>query len=153
MKCEENCVVEFHLNIFDSENQLIDSTLEEEPVQLVLGKQSLVPGVDEALIGKEAGAELKLALTADEAYGEYDAADIQTLPITMFEEVEDLEVGLELFADTDQGPKVVTVKEIDDGLVTIDGNHPLAGQDLTFEVKLLNVRPASAEELEHGHIH
>lgn len=153
MKCEANCVVEFHLSIFDSENKLVDSTLDDEPVQLLLGRQSLVPGVDEALIGKEAGAELKLALTADEAYGEYSADDIQTLPITMFEEVEDLDVGLELFADTDQGPKVVTVREINDGLVTIDGNHPLAGQDLNFEVKLLSVRPASAEELDHGHVH
>ena len=114
---------------------------------------AIVEGLEEALEGKEAGAEVKASIEPTKAYGERHEDMKQDVPIDLFGGVENIEPGMQFQSETDQGPVLVTVVEVTDEKVTVDGNHPLAGVHLNFDVKVLEVREATAEELEHGHVH
>jgi len=92
-------------------------------------------------------------LQAKDAYGEFQEALVQQVPRNLFEGVDEIEVGMSFQADTDQGPRTVEVTEVTDEMVSIDANHPLAGMDLQFVGEVVGIRAATAEELEHGHIH
>ena len=108
----------------------------------------------EALEGKNVGDELSVAIEPEDAYGEYSAELVATLTREMFEGVDELEVGMQFHASApDGGMQIVTIRDIDGDDVTVDGNHPLAGQRLNFKVKVVDVREANAEEIAHGHIH
>lgn len=153
MKIKENTVTTLHFRLFDKEGKELDNSYDEEPIQLLIGQNTICEGLDEALLNKTKGDQFKVELDAINAFGEYDDDAIQTLPITVFEGIEDLEEGLELIADTDQGPKPITVTSIEDGSVTVNANHNLAGIDVVFDIKIIDVRSAAQNEIEHGHVH
>ncbi len=114
----------------------------------------LLPGLEKRLAGKAVGDELEVSIEPEDAYGEYSAELITNLGREMFEGVEELEVGMQFHASApDGGTQIVTIREVEGDQVTIDGNHPLAGQQLNFKVKVVEVRAASEEEVAHGHVH
>ena len=118
------------------------------------GAGNIIVGLEKALEGKNVGDELSVAIEPEDAYGEYSAELVATLTREMFEGVDELEVGMQFHASApDGGMQIVTIRDIDGDDVTVDGNHPLAGQRLNFKVKVVDVREANAEEIAHGHIH
>jgi len=109
-------------------------------------------GLEEALEGKEKGATLKVSVPPAKGYGERDASLSQIVPREMFD-IEELEPGMRFHAEGEHGTHVVTVTAVDNDSVTVDANHPLAGQTLNFEVTVMGVRAATEQELAHGHVH
>ncbi|HBC01366.1 MAG TPA: peptidylprolyl isomerase, partial [Pseudomonas sp.] len=112
------------------------------------------PGLEKALEGKQGGDQIQVAIEPQDAYGEYSAELVATLNRAMFEGVDELEVGMQFHASgPDGGMQIVTIRDVEGDDVIVDGNHPLAGQRLNFDVKVVNVRDASEEEVAHGHVH
>lgn len=152
MKIENNSVVKMHYSVLDSEGNLIDSSYDGEPLEFINGSKYLIEGLENALVGKEAGATFEVSVTADEAYGPRIDGLVQQVGLEMFADF-DVEVGMQLRATTDDGEQTVIVVEKTDDHVIVDGNHPLAGIDLKFDVEVLEVREATADEISHGHVH
>ena len=153
MNISENCVAAFHYTLTDSSGKVLDSSEGQEPLAYLHGAGNIIPGLENALLGKTVGDKLNVAVSASEAYGERDESMIQELPSNMFSGIDNIEVGMEFHAETEHGLQVVTVTKVEGDQVTIDGNHPLAGVDLNFDVEITEVREASEEELDHGHVH
>ncbi|MDY0206328.1 MAG: peptidylprolyl isomerase [Pseudomonas sp.] len=147
-------VVAIDYTLSNDAGEVIDSSAGAEPLVYLHGAGNIIAGLENALAGKTVGDELEVSIEPEDAYGEYSAELITNLGREMFEGVEELEVGMQFHASApDGGMQVVTIRDIDGDQVTIDGNHPLAGQQLNFKVKVISVRAASAEEIEHGHVH
>jgi len=153
MKIAENKVVVLHYAVSDTEDTLIDSSYDHSPLSVIQGTGYLIPGLEEALTGRIAGDKFEVEVEAEQAYGQRFDDYVQTVPKAMFESIEDLDVGTQLRATTDDGEQTVIVIDVQDDEITVDGNHPLAGIDLKFDVEILEVRDATADELEHGHVH
>ena len=155
MKIASNKVATLHYTLKDDKGALIESSVDSgEPLTYIHGIGNLIPGLESKLEGKKAGDKLSVVVKAEDAYGERDEEMIEEVERTEFDDGEELEVGKEFQYDDEDGNIFhVRVVKMDDKMVTIDGNHPLAGQTLAFEVEVLDVRDASAEELEHGHVH
>jgi FKBP-type peptidyl-prolyl cis-trans isomerase SlyD len=132
---------------------MIDSSEGAGPLAYLHGAGNIVEGLEEALMGKEAGDEVKASIEPAKAYGERHEDMKQDVPKDLFGGVENIEVGMQFQSETDQGPVLVTVVEMTEEMVTVDGNHPLAGVHLNFDVTVREVREPTAEELEHGHVH
>ena len=153
MNIAENKVVIMHYAVSDSEGTLIDSSYDHQPLSIIQGTGYLIPGLEKALDGHKAGDKFEVRVDSSEAYGQREDGFVQTVPKSLFEGIEDLEIGTQLRATTDEGEQTVIVIDVTDDEITVDGNHPLAGLDLQFDVEILEVRDATAEELEHGHVH
>ena len=149
----DNKVVVLHYAVSDSEDTLIDSSYDHSPLSVIQGSHYLIPGLEEALVGHKTGDTFEVAVSAENAYGQREEGFVQTVPKEMFAGVEGLEVGSQLRATTDEGEQTVIVIDVQDDEITVDGNHPLAGIDLNFDVEILEVRDATEEELAHGHVH
>ncbi len=147
-------VVAIDYTLSNDAGEVIDSSAGAEPLVYLHGASNIIAGLENALAGKAVGDELEVSIEPEDAYGEYSAELITNLGREMFEGVEDLEVGMQFHASApDGGMQIVTIRDIDGDQVTIDGNHPLAGQQLNFKVKVVSVRAASEEEIAHGHVH
>lgn len=153
MNISDNSVASFHYTLTDSSGQVLDSSEGKEPLTYLHGVGNIIPGLEKELAGKAVGDKLTVAVPAAEAYGERNEEMIQELPASMFTGVEKIEPGMEFHAQTEQGLQVVRVQSVDGDTVTIDGNHPLAGVNLNFEVEITDVREATEEEKDHGHVH
>ena len=153
MNISENCVASIHYTLTDGEGKVIDTSEGQEPLAYLHGAGNIIPGLEKALLGKVVGDKFNVSIPASEAYGVRDDSMVQELPSNMFSGIDKIEVGMEFHAETEHGLQVVTVTKVEGDNVTIDGNHPLAGVDLTFDVEVAEIRAASAEELEHGHAH
>ena len=145
-------VVKFNYTLTNGEGQILDKS-EGEPLAYLHGAGNIIPGLENALTGKVAGDKLTVTVPAAEGYGEYHAEMVQEVPRQMFQGVDNIQAGMQFQAQTDDGIQIVTVKAVEGENVIIDANHPLAGQDLTFDVEITEVRAATAEELDHGHVH
>lgn len=147
-------VVAIDYTLTNEAGEVIDSSADSEPLVYLHGAGNIVPGLENALTGKTADDELEVSIEPEDAYGEYSAELITTIDRGMFEGVDELQVGMQFHASApDGGMQIVTIRDIDGEEVTIDGNHPLAGQQLNFKVKIISVRAASEEEVAHGHVH
>ncbi len=146
-------VASIHYTLKNEQGEVLDSSEGQEPLAYLQGYQNLVPGLEKELEGKQVGDKLSTVVPPEEGYGDKDPQLIQELPKDMFGGIDNIEVGMEFHAETDDGPQVVEVIDIEGDTVTIDGNHPLAGMDLHFDVEVIEVRDATEEELEHGHVH
>lgn len=155
MQISRQKVVTLAYTMTDETGSLVDRTEEGEPMLYLHGVGGLLPGLETALEGRSPGDAFRLTLAPDQAFGERDEDLVQVLSPDQFEDIDDLEVGMELQAEDDDSDdvQVVTVVEIEDDQVTVDGNHPLAGCTLTFDITVLEVRDATQLELEHGHAH
>lgn len=153
MNISNNCVASIHYTLTNGDGKVIDSSEGQEPLAYLHGAGNIIPGLEKALVGKSVGDKLNVSIPAAEAYGLRDDSMVQELPSNMFSGIEQIEVGMEFHAETEQGLQVVTVTKVEGDTVTIDGNHPLAGVDLTFDVEVTEIRAATDEELTHGHAH
>jgi len=153
MQIESNSVVTLHYVLKDNEGNVIDQS-DDGSFLYLHGAMNIIPGLENALTGKSAGDELSVTVSPEEGYGAKDPERIQEVPKEMFENSEDIAVGTQFHAQSpDGGAIVVTVTEVKEDVVVIDGNHALAGVDLNFDVKVIEVRKASEEEMAHGHVH
>ncbi|MEJ6773377.1 MAG: peptidylprolyl isomerase [Porticoccaceae bacterium] len=154
MTIKENRAVSFHYTLTDDDGQTLDSSAGKDPLAYLHGAGNIIPGLESALAGKSVGDAMVVAVTAAEGYGEVQKELIQEVPRDAFQGVDSIEVGMQFEAQTGQGGTVpVTVTAVTDEIVTVDGNHPLAGKNLNFDVSIEDVRDATEEELEHGHVH
>jgi len=154
MKIQNNSAVSFHYTLTDDDGIRIDSSEGQEPLGYLHGAGNIIPGLEKALEGKTTGDSLTVAVTAAEGYGEVQKELIQEVPKEAFQGIDTIEVGMQFEAQTGQGGTVpVTVIDVTDDLVTVDGNHPLAGKNLNFDVSIEDVREATEEQLARGHLH
>lgn len=153
MNIAANTVVTLEYTLKDETGEIIDSS-DGEPLEYLHGQGQLVPGLERELEGKQKGISLEVKVAPEDAYGEHDPDRI--IEIERKELPDDLtpEVGLELATDGPDGnPITLWIVDIEGDKITLDGNHPLAGQTLNFAIDIRDVRQATAEEIEHGHAH
>ena len=137
----------------DDEGTMIDQSQPGQPMVYLHGHRNIIPGLEAALAGKLVGETAEVRVDPENGYGEVNPALEQVVPKERFQGVEDLQAGMQFQANTDQGPVSVRVIKVEDDDVTVDGNHPLAGKHLNFNVTIQEVRAATEEEIAHGHIH
>lgn len=146
-------VVSLHYTLTNDKGEVLDKS-SDAPLSYLHGHHNIIAGLENALLGKQAGDELTVSVAPQDAYGEYLAEAVQEVPRSNFQGVDNIQAGMQFQTQTEDGHvMLVTVKEANDDVVIVDGNHPLAGVPLTFEVKIVEVRPATQEELSHGHAH
>jgi FKBP-type peptidyl-prolyl cis-trans isomerase SlyD len=153
MQVADNMAVSIHYTLTNDDGEVLDSSIGDEALVFLQGSGNIISGLENAMIGKVVGDKFNVRIAPEEAYGELMEDMIQVISRDMFEGIDDIEVGMQFHADVSSGSGVVTVVSIDDENITIDGNHPLAGLPLTFDVEVIDVRPATKEETAHGHIH
>ena len=153
MQIAQDAVVLIHYTLTDDEGKTLDSSAGGEPLAYLHGNGNLIPGLERELEGKTAGDKLKVKIAPKDGYGEFDKALIQRIPRRSLKGIANIQVGMQLHAQSDQGVRAVTVTQVAGDMVTIDGNHPLAGKNLNFDVEIADVRAATDEELSHGHVH
>ena len=147
-------VVAFHYTLTDDNGTEIDSSKGQDPLTYLHGHGGIIPGLERELAGKTTGDAMKVTVQPADGYGELNPELIQPVPRAAFQGVDQIEVGMQFQAQGQGGQmQTVVVKEVDDENVTVDANHPLAGQVLNFDVSIESVRAASEEELSHGHVH
>ena len=153
MKIEKDRVVRFHYNVAEAGKDALESSKDAgEPMAVLFGRGQIIPGLEKAMEGHEAGDSFKAAVTASEAYGERRDGLTQRIPKKHFGD-QKLAPGMQVVLNTNFGPRAVTVQKVGHSVVDVDLNHPMAGKDLHFDVEIIEVREASAEEIEHGHVH
>lgn len=149
----KDMVVQFNYTLTNEAGEQLDKS-ESAPLAYLHGHGNIIPGLEKQLEGKSAGESLKATVEPAEAYGEFLEEMVQEVPKEMFQGVEAIEVGMQFQAQGEAGQmQIVTVKAVDDEKVVVDANHPLAGQTLTFDVEIVEVRAATEDELSHGHAH
>ncbi|MDH5571964.1 MAG: peptidylprolyl isomerase [Gammaproteobacteria bacterium] len=153
MSITERKVVTINYTLKDDDGNVIDSA-QDSSFAYLHGADNIIPGLEQALEGKKEGESLSVAIEPANGYGERNASLSQVVPKDMFEDDAEIIVGMQFHAESPDGqPVVVTVTHIDGNDVTVDGNHPLAGINLNFDVDIISIRDASDEEMEHGHVH
>jgi FKBP-type peptidyl-prolyl cis-trans isomerase SlyD len=145
-------VIVFHYTLTDSAGQTLDSSAGGDPLAFLEGTGQIIPGLETHLRTMKVGDKRKVLVPAKDAYGEKDAENIVEVPLDKLP-TKKVKVGDKFRAGNDGHAPVVAVIKVTETHATLDGNHPLAGQDLTFDVEITEVREASAEELSHGHVH
>jgi len=150
---EDNKVVTLNYTVKDEKDQVIDSSEGNEPLVYLHGAKNIVPGLEAALTGKANGDAFEVTVEPKDAYGEYNEEMVQVVPRSAFEGVEKVEPGMVFTAQTQTGPVQLMVTAIEGDDVTVDPNHPLSGKTLHFSGAVSDVRDATPEELEHGHVH
>ncbi|WP_198780676.1 peptidylprolyl isomerase [Shewanella putrefaciens] len=153
MKITQHSAVTIHYRLSDQEGRLLEDSFSAEPMLYLHGTENLIPGLEAALEGKVKGEKLDVTISAEEAYGPYHDGLRQAVPLEAFGDIEDIVPGMRFIAETEMGQRPVQVVEVKDDVVIVDGNHPLAGQALSFNIEILDVREGTAEEIAHGHIH
>jgi FKBP-type peptidyl-prolyl cis-trans isomerase SlyD len=154
MSVEMKKVITFNFTVKDKEGLVLDSSENKEPLSYLSGTNSILPKLEETLSGMIIGSKKNVKIAANDAYGEYKEEAVQTVKKEQFPQEAQLVVGARYVANSPDGaqmPFVITDVKEDD--ITVDFNHPLAGKDLEFDVELVDVRDATPEEMQHGHVH
>ena len=148
MQIAKDSVVKLHYTLYDDDGLELDSSVGKTPLEYIHGKGMLISGLEAMLEGKEAGEKFKAVIEPSEAYGEFNKNLIVEIPRSQFETDMPIEIGMAFQAGTTDGSSVlVHVIGINDDIITVDGNHELAGKRLTFDVEVVSVRKASDTEL------
>ena len=147
-----NSVVSIHFTLHEKDGELLDTTQGKEPLVFLIGHGNIIKGLESALEGKSVGDNFEVTIKPEDAYGPIQEEAIQSIPLTAFEDVEDLDIGMRFHLQTDMGPAPVTITHIEDGMVTIDPHHPFAGKTLQFQVEIIDIRSATSDELEQGNV-
>jgi FKBP-type peptidyl-prolyl cis-trans isomerase SlyD len=149
----KNTVVEIDYVLTDPSGKTLDTSAGRGPLTYMHGTGSIIPGLESALEGKQAGEGMRVTIPAEEAYGPRDEQLVQPVPHSAFGGVTQIDPGMQFEARTPQGSRLIRIVKVEGDQVTIDANHPLAGIPLTFDVKVVSVRAATDEEISHGHAH
>jgi len=153
MQVATNKAVTIHYTLTNQAGDVVDSSRDGEPLDYIHGIGALVSGLESELDGKSIGDSIAVTVQPEDGDGHKTPELIQSVPKEAFQFDGDIEVGMRFQAETDHGVELVEVVAVDDETVTVDANHPLAGETLNFDVEIVAVRDATAEEVEHGHIH
>jgi FKBP-type peptidyl-prolyl cis-trans isomerase SlyD len=155
MQIAKDSVVTIDYTLTDGSGKVIDTSKGpgKQPLAYLHGGGNLIPGLERALEGKKAGDNLKVTISPEDAYGMRDEKLVQIVPSSAFQGVPQLKPGMQFRSQSPQGSTVVTVTKVEGENVTVDANHPLAGMALSFDVDVKDIRQATKEELEHGHVH
>ncbi len=154
MKIEEDKVVSIDYTLKDDQGQVLDSSEENGPLSFIYGNGNIITGLETALEGKTVGDEVSVNVEPKDGYGEYDEKMIFEVDKNQFQDVSKVSEGMQVQGQTADGQvQVFTVKTVGDDKVTLDANHPLAGYTLHFDVAVTDIRDATPEELDHGHVH
>lgn len=153
MQIGNNCVVSIEYTLRNLAGEIVDTSEGREPLAYLQGHQNILSGLENALEGKSVGDVLQVQIPPEEAYGAWDADLKHSVPREMFEDAEDMEVGMQFQTSSVAGTKIVTILAVEEDVVIVDENHPLAGETLFFDVTVVDVRAASEEECAHGHVH
>lgn len=153
MKIKKDKVVAIHYTLKDDKGTVLDSSEGKSPLPFIHGIGQLIPGLEKELIGKEAGQKMEVTVAPADAYGEYRDDMVFNVGKDGFRGEEELQIGMQVEVELEQGKSIAVVTEIENEDVTLDLNHPLSGQTLHFDVEITEVREASEEELSHGHVH
>jgi len=153
MSIENNQVVGIEYELKEKGgNEVIDSNKGQAPLEFIVGKGQIIPGLEKELIGMNVGDKKQITVLASEAYGDINPDAVDELPKEQFAGI-DLQPGLPLYGQGENGETIqVVVKEVKDDSVVIDYNHPLAGKDLVFDVNVVNAREATEDELLSGQV-
>ncbi len=153
MKIEKDRVVRFHYAVAEAGQAPMERSKDVgEPLAILFGRGQIIPGLEKAMEGRQAGDSFKAAIAAAEAYGERREGLTQRIPKKHFGE-QKLEPGMQVVLNTNFGPRAVAIEKVGMSVVDVDLNHPMAGKDLEFDIEVVDVREASEEELAHGHVH
>ena len=153
MQIGKDKVVSIDYTLTGATGEVIDSSQGQEPLTYLHGAGNIVPGLEQALEGKAAGDHVNATVAPDQGYGQKNPQLVQPVPRAQVPGVTDIAVGMQFQAQTNHGPRVVTVVDVNPETVTVDANHPLAGETLKFDVKVVEVRDATQQELDHKHAH
>jgi FKBP-type peptidyl-prolyl cis-trans isomerase SlyD len=153
MQITKHAVASIEYKLTDDAGEVIDSSTGDEPLAYIHGAGNLIPGLESELEGKVSGDAFKVRVAPENAYGERQEEMVQDAPRSQFPEEADIQPGMQFRAHGPEGAMIVTVLSVEGDTVKLDGNHPLAGQHLTFDVKVVEVREATPEEIEHSHVH
>lgn len=153
MQIAEKSVVSIHYTLTNAEGNVLDSSEGQDPLAYLHGASNIIPGLENALVGKTVGDSLKVTVEPEEGYGPVRDELVQDVDRSAFSGIDDIQIGMQFMAQTPWGEQPVTVVKVEGDNITLDGNHPLAGQTLTFDVEVVEVREATEEEAEHGHAH
>ena len=153
MKIEKDRVVRFHYAVAETGQAAVENSKDGgEPIAILFGHGNIIPGLEKAMDGREAGDSFQATVPAAEAYGERREGLSQRIPKKHFG-AQKLEPGMQVVLQTNFGPRAVTIQKVGMSVVDVDLNHPMAGKDLDFDIEIVEVREASEEELAHGHVH
>lgn len=152
MQVQDNKVVSIHYTLKDDAGEILDTSDGREPLAYIQGSGNIIKGLEEALVDKKAGEQVEVSLEPEQGYGEYREELVQKVPQEALKEIENVHTGMQLQAQTEQGPIPVVVTEVTDSEVTVDANHALAGKNLHFDVKVEDVREATEEEVSQGKV-
>lgn len=152
MKIEKDRVVRFHYTVSEVGQEPLESSEGRDPLAILIGHGNIIPGLETAMDGREAGEKFEVDVVAADAYGVRQEGLTQRVPKKYFKDAR-LEPGMQAVLPTNFGPRAVTIQKVGMSVVDVDLNHPMAGKDLHFAVEIVEVREASAEEVEHGHVH
>ena len=153
MQIASKTAVYIHYTLKNRDGELLDKSRSDDPLGYIHGTGTIVPGLESALEGKQAGDSVNVVVAPEEACGSRNEELVQDVPRGAFDGVDAIEPGMRFQAESEQGTRVVTVTAVSEEVVTVDGNHPLAGETLVFDVEVDSVREASDEEVAHGHVH
>ncbi len=153
MQIEDKKIATMNYTLTTDDGEVLDQS-NDGSFAYLHGANNIIPGLENALTGKKAGDQLNVKVTPAEGYGERNDEMVQVVGREMFETEDGIEVGMQFHAEGPDGhPIMITIAAIDGDDITIDGNHPLAGVNLNFDVSIVDVRDASEEEMAHGHVH
>ena len=153
MQIDKDSVVTLAFTLTDNEENVIDKS-DDGSFCYLHGASNIIPGLENALTGKTAGDELAVTVQPEDGYGVRDDERMQDVPRDMFPADQEIEVGMQFNAQNPDGQEMLlTISKVETDTITVDGNHPLAGTVLNFDVKIMDIRAATSEEIEHGHVH
>ncbi len=146
-------VVSINYTLTSSTGEVLDRS-EDAPLSYLHGHENIVPGLEKQIEGRKVGDSFTAVVLPKDGYGERDPRGQQEVPREAFPEGAEIEVGMQFAAEAEDGEEIpMWVRAVSTDSVTVDLNHPLAGETLTFEVEIVDVRDALPEELQHGHVH
>ena len=153
MQVAKDKVISIEYTLTDAQGTELDTSRGRSPFAYIHGTGNIIPGLEAALEGKAPGDQVNAVIPPEKGYGARDEGLVQELARSQFDTEDDIQVGMQFHAMSESGPRVVTVVGVNADNVTIDGNHPLAGVTLHFDVTVKEIRDATSEELSHGHVH
>ncbi|MEZ9823168.1 peptidylprolyl isomerase [Shewanella sp. 10N.286.45.A1] len=153
MSIKDDSVVQFNYTLRDEQGEVLESNEGLDPIAYLHGHDNMMPGVENALVGKEVGAKFSVTLPASETYGERNEEAEQRVSVKHLQGAKVWKAGMRALINTDQGQRQVTIIKMGKFMATVDVNHPLAGRELTFDLEVADVRDATSEEIAHGHAH
>lgn len=151
---EDNVVVTLQYKLWLDDGEMVEESDADDPLTYLHGHDNIIPGLERALQGMRVGDKKRIVVEPEDAYGEYDPDDVEELALSALPPELNPEVGMVLAIENSEGHEFeAVVTDLDEDTITLDFNHPMAGERLTFEVTITELREASKEELTHGHVH